>query len=213
MTVLSAQTITDLCIGRERRELGMPPMIDPFLPDKVVINGKSAGLSSASYDLRIAHDLVLGPAPGEVLAQVLTEQISSSVGAMMAWIAHGVTKSPPCRALAHTVENFAMPIDVCAQVLDKSSYARHFITCLNTWIDPGWCGNLTLELVNLGPKEVILRKGDPICQVAFWALDKNTERPYANGKYSNQQARPTGARYEHADGTFSEDPTYSKATG
>jgi deoxycytidine triphosphate deaminase len=31
-------------------------------------------------------------------------------------------------------------------VLDKSSYARVFVTAFNTFIDCGFCGNMTLEL-------------------------------------------------------------------
>jgi deoxycytidine triphosphate deaminase len=33
-----------------------------------------------------------------------------------------------------------------AKVLDKSSYAHVFVTAFNTFIDCGFCGNMTLEL-------------------------------------------------------------------
>lgn len=39
-------------------------MILPFVGTKTVVNGKSYGLSSASYDVRIAHDLHLEPGQG-----------------------------------------------------------------------------------------------------------------------------------------------------
>ena len=56
MTRLSCQSIRALCEGEN-------PMIHPFAPEKTVVNGKSYGLSHASYDCRIAHDLVLGVHP------------------------------------------------------------------------------------------------------------------------------------------------------
>jgi dCTP deaminase len=100
-------------------------------------------------------------------------------------------------ALAHTEEDLLIPTDVSAQVCDKSSYARVFCSAFNTFIDPGFKGNLTLELVNHGDKPVIIRKGDPIVQVLFTRLDQPTDRPYS-GKYQHQTKAAHGARFEEA---------------
>ena len=161
MAQLSAQSIRALC---ERK----PPLISPFVDKKVVVNGKSYGLSAASYDVRIAHNLSL--LPGEA-------------------------------ALAHTVEDFHMPPDVVGYVIDKSSYARRFVTAFNTLLDPGWHGNLTLELVNLGPSTVDIAAGDPIAQIAFHWLDEPTDLPYA-GKYAGQTKAAHGPRFENQDGSW-----------
>lgn len=161
MTQLSAQSIRTLC---ERT----PPLIVPFVDRKVVVNGKSYGLSAASYDVRIAHDLTL--MSGEA-------------------------------SLAHTLENFNMPPDVVGYVVDKSTYARRFVTAFNTLLDPGWHGNLTLELVNLGPSLVEIQAGDPIVQIAFHWVDEITDRPYA-GKYQAQERGAHGPRFENQDGSW-----------
>lgn len=167
MTQLSAQSIRRLCES-------MRPMITPFEAEKQIINGKSFGLSGASYDVRIAHDLTLVPHEA---------------------------------ALAHTVEDFDMPHDVVGYVVDKSSYARRFVSALNTLIDPGFVGNLTLELVNLSRDTIMIKAGDPIVQVAFHWLDAMTERPYGpKSKYYGQTKGAHPARFEKPDGSWSNRP-------
>ena len=136
MSQLSAQSIRKLCEGET-------PMLSPFVNEKTVVNGTSFGLSAASYDVRIGHDLRLYPKQS---------------------------------SLAHTLEDFHMPDNVVAYVVDKSTYGRRFVSAMNTLIDPGFVGNLTLELVNFGDQLVDIKAGDPICQIAFHWLDEPTER-------------------------------------
>lgn len=155
MSQLSAQSIRRLC---QRSE----PMINPFEPEKKIVNGASYGLSAASYDVRIAHDLRL-------------------------WPKHS--------SLAHTLEDFRIPTNVVGYVVDKSTYARRFVTAFNTLLDPGWEGNLTLELANIGEKVIDIRAGDPIAQIVFHWLDESTDLPYS-GKYQYQTKSAHGPRYD-----------------
>lgn len=94
--------------------------------------------------------------------------------------------------LASAIECFDMPADVAAEVKDKSSNARRFITCQNTFIEPGWKGFLTLELTRHLPWPVRIEKGTPIAQIIFYKLEEATEKPYS-GKYQNQKAGPQAA--------------------
>ncbi len=103
----------------------------------------------------------------------------------------------PRRAeLASTIERFALPHNVCGSVLDKSSWARLFVSAMNTHLDPGWTGWLTLELINHSDNIVSLNKGDPVCQIKFEWLDEPTDLPYVGRKYSDQPARPVLAIIE-----------------
>jgi dCTP deaminase len=108
---------------------------------------------------------------------------------------------PRDAALASTMERFSIPKNVCGSVLDKSTYARVFITAFNTHLDPGWGEEmdggcwLTIELVNLGNATVEFQNGDPVCQIKFEWLDEPTELPY-HGKYSKQERGPQAARFE-----------------
>jgi dCTP deaminase len=195
---LAAQDIRDRCM----RQLGFAPMIEPFSETRQIVNGKSYGLSAASYDVRIAHDLVLGIHPGVVLRDALLEDASTHRALMAA--RERLREQPPHSALAYTLERFCMPNDVAAFVCDKSSYARVMVSAFNTLFDPGWRGIATLELVNLGEREVIIQAGDPICQIVFHQLTRPTDRAYV-GKYQDQPARPVAARYECEDGSHWED--------
>lgn len=96
--------------------------------------------------------------------------------------------------LASTIEVFSIPTDVCGSVLDKSTWARVFVSAFNTHLDPGWRGHLTVELANLGTEAAIYEPGDPVCQVKFEWLDQPTDRPYV-GKYQDQEPGPQRARY------------------
>ena len=168
---LSAQSIQQLCADvstgadRYRHRVNGLPMITPFVDHKVVRSGMSYGLSVASYDLRIAHDLDLGP--GQF-------------------------------ALAHTLEDFAIPLNVSGQVCDKSSYARRGMSCFNTFFDPGFVGNGTLELMNHSTRTIWIGAGDPICQMVFTWVDEVTQG--YTGKYQNQPREAVQAILEGAQG-------------
>ena len=185
---LCAQTIRELC------EDAHAPLISPFSPARNVVNGKSWGLSAASYDVRIAHDLTLGPNPGEFLLEAVCA-LDEGDPSTIANLKRKLRSLPPSRALAHTIEDFHFPDNVAGAVCDKSSFARVFVSAFNTFFDPGFQGNATLELVNLGAETVVIKAGDPICQFLFHFLDKPTDRPY-RGKYFGQKKGAQPAIYE-----------------
>jgi len=188
MSQLSAQSIRKLCVNE-------PFMITPFVGEKTVVNGKSYGLSAASYDVRIAHDLTLGPNPAHLLSSMLQRDRQYTAEAVLELWRNRLHNLPPSHALAHTIEDFHLPDNVAGYVCDKSTYARVFVSAFNTLFDPGFKGNATLELVNLGSETVYIKEGDPICQFVFHWLDEPTEAPY-RGKYYGQTKAAHGARYE-----------------
>jgi dCTP deaminase len=97
--------------------------------------------------------------------------------------------------LAAIIEYLHIPLDLKAEVKDKSTNARMFITVQNTIIEPGWCGYLTVELTRHLPWPVRLRKGTPIAQIIFGELTRPSQRGY-RGKYQSQAAGPQKARFE-----------------
>jgi dCTP deaminase len=110
-------------------------------------------------------------------------------------IAEEVWVMPGAFSLASTMEEFFMPKDLVAFVHDKSSWARLGLSLFNTVIEPGWCGYLTLELVNHSDEPLVIRAGDPIAQIIFMRLEEPTEKPYT-GKYQNQKRGPQVAKNE-----------------
>ena len=74
--------------------------------------------------------------------------------------------------LGSTLEFIKMPLDVCGEVLTKSSIARTF-TVVETapWIHPGYRGCLTLEIANVSNTPVLLYPGRKICQLILMGVD------------------------------------------
>lgn len=104
-------------------------------------------------------------------------------------ISHNLTIPRGKSALAATIERFDFPPEICGSVLDKSSWARVFVSAFNTHLDPGWNGWLTVELTNLSDRTVFFETGDPLVQIKFEWLDRATDLPY-RGKYNDQGQDP-----------------------
>jgi dCTP deaminase len=100
--------------------------------------------------------------------------------------------------LSSTLERFCLPANVCGSVLDKSTHARRGISAMNTHLDPGWEGWLTVELINLGSEQFYIPAGAPLCQIKFEWLDEKTFLPYL-GKYQNQENRPVAPIFEKSE--------------
>lgn len=93
-------------------------------------------------------------------------------------------------ALASTVERFHLPCRMVGVVHDKSTWARRGLSVLNTVIEPGWSGWLTLELVYHGLLPLRIPAGAGIAQVLFHELVNPSQ--YA-GRYQNQADEPVQA--------------------
>jgi len=171
-------------------------MIVPYLEEKVLIHGTSAGRSAATYDARAESEIVLGPNPGFLWAKVILEDGQyDEPWDVFDKYKELIKSSPPSYALINTIEDFYIPHNVCGRVLDKSTYARVFVSAFNTFFDPGFCGNATIELVNHSADYVTIKAGAPVIQMEFIYLDQKTNRPY-KGKYQHQKKGPQPAIFE-----------------
>lgn len=99
--------------------------------------------------------------------------------------------------LGRTLERVELPIVpdggqcLAARVEGKSSYARcgllvHFTA---PTIHAGFAGTITLELINLGPCNISLYPGTPICQLI---LEMVHGTPFRNDSQFHGQAAPGG---------------------
>jgi dCTP deaminase len=92
---------------------------------------------------------------------------------------------PGERYLVETKETFHFPKDVAGMVRLKSSRGREFYEHLEAgWIDPGYSGRLTLELINHANVPLPLFPGMPIAQIVFMKTIGRPDKPY-QGKYQN----------------------------
>ncbi len=95
--------------------------------------------------------------------------------------------------LATTMEYFELPNDLTAFVEGRSSLGRMGLFIQNAgWVDPGFKGEITLELYNANRCAIELRAGRRVGQLVFAKMDDKANNPY-NGKYQGQRGA-TGSR-------------------
>ena len=89
--------------------------------------------------------------------------------------------------LATTMEHIELPSDITAFVEGRSSIGRMGLFIQNAgWVDPGFAGQITLELYNANRVPIKLTAGRRICQLVLARMDQAAQNPY-HGKYMNQK--------------------------
>src|SRR5687768_16937544 len=100
--------------------------------------------------------------------------------------------------LGQTLEAISLPDDVVARLEGRSSLGRLGLLIHSTagYVDPGWKGNLTLELSNVANLPIALYAGMGIGQISFFAMSGPVERPYGStglGSKYQGQTTPTAS--------------------
>ena len=81
--------------------------------------------------------------------------------------------------LATTMEYFELPDNLTAFVEGRSSLGRMGLFIQNAgWVDPGFKGEITLELFNANRCAIELNVGRRVGQLVFAQLDDNARNPY-----------------------------------
>ncbi len=101
--------------------------------------------------------------------------------------------------LANTLERITLSDSIVARLEGKSSLGRIGLLIHSTagFVDPGWDGNLTLELSNVSRLPLTLYKGMPIGQISFQYLSTPAENPYGSEALRSRyqgQTEPTASR-------------------
>ncbi len=87
--------------------------------------------------------------------------------------------------LTSTIESIKVPDDMMVRVEGKSTLARMGILVHTAgFVDPGFEGNITLEVSNQSNVAIALYPGMLICQVAAHMLSSPAEVPYHKRKHS-----------------------------
>ncbi|MCK5698428.1 MAG: dCTP deaminase [Candidatus Aenigmarchaeota archaeon] len=91
--------------------------------------------------------------------------------------------------LASLKEYIQIPDDLVGRLEGRSSLGRLGLMVHSTagYVDPGFCGHLTLELANVGKLPVKLYPGMRICQIVFQDMTSPAEVPYGKKKGSKYQ--------------------------
>lgn len=92
--------------------------------------------------------------------------------------------------LAQTLEHIHMPTNLIAMIEGRSLYARAGLSMHQTapWIQPGWNGQITLEIRNSGPWNIeLMPEDDKPCQLTFMRLTSPLGKSNAYGAAENAQ--------------------------
>jgi len=105
--------------------------------------------------------------------------------------------------LGSTFERVQLPNDLVARLEGKSSLGRLGLLIHSTagYVDPGWEGNLTLELSNVANLPITLYDGMKIGQISFQRLSSPAEVSYGEASIGSKyrgQRDPTASLY-HRD--------------
>jgi len=120
--------------------------------DLVISPFSLESLQPASYDLRVAHNIVLP---------------------------RGVTNLVP------TLEWVELPFDLAATLRCRSSFGRRGVMIAAGFVDPGFRGQLTLCLVNMGSEDVPLVQNNRVVQMIIHEV-KGGNRLY-EGRYQDSR--------------------------
>lgn len=161
--------------------------ITPFLRENV---------QPASIDLTLGDEFRHYYISSNQMADPLDSSTHCSVSSVAFGYKKGFLPAKRGFTLGCTAECVTLGPGIAAQVGGKSSLARLGIEVHLTagFIDPGFNGAITLEMVNNGPDDVLLTVGMPIAQLVFYRLGKPANPPY-QGRY--QGATGTEASKYH----------------
>ena len=98
--------------------------------------------------------------------------------------------------LGQTLEEVVLPDDLVGRLEGKSSLGRLGLLIHSTagYVDPGWAGNLTLELSNVATLPITLYQGMKIGQISFLRMSTPVDTPYGSEELGSKyrgQSEPT----------------------
>jgi dCTP deaminase len=105
--------------------------------------------------------------------------------------------------LGQTLEWTELPNNLVARLEGRSSLGRLGLLIHSTagYVDPGWKGNLTLELSNVANLPIALYYAMSIGQISYFKMSSEVERPYGSAALGSKyqgQSEPTASAF-HRD--------------
>jgi dCTP deaminase len=171
----------DILDRMEAGDLVVEPLDDPDLQ-----------IQPASVDLRLGREFLefqrtnipcIHPTSEQEVSEYVTETVVEEGDD---FILH-----PGDFVLGTTKERVEIPADLIAHVEGRSSLGRLAVVVHATagLCDPGYEGQITLELSNLGTAPVALEPGMRVSQLTFTELKTPADRPYGEERGSKYQGQ------------------------
>lgn len=193
MTVLSDKDIRELINDENAVEVKKGPEVDQDLQ-----------LGPSSLDLRLGYEFgVLKTRRVKAIDTQSMKDYSEIKDSRRATPEEGMVVHPGEFLLGTTLETLKVPSNLVARIEGRSSYARLGLIphAAAGFVDPGFEGQITLEIQNLGNVPITIYPEDRICQVVFETMTSEAENPYGektDSKYMGQEGA-TGSRLDEED--------------
>jgi len=156
-----------------------------------VINAPIENVNGSSIDITLDAEIMLEDDPkfNSVVNLMTGESVEMRRHVMLDGF--GYQMIPGEFVLGSTLEYFKLPLNISAEFKLKSTLARNGLEHLAAgWIDPGFHGNLTLELINTTKRHrLVIAPGMKIGQIVFFDHEQiPAEVEYAaRGQYQGQR--------------------------
>lgn len=140
-------------------------------------------LGPASLDLRLSPEFLLFDNHAVRIID-LNENSSPRMRRVQVDEKEGFVLHPHEMVLGTTLEAVKMPSDLMGRLGGRSSLSRLGLVIQTDaeTIDPGFEGQVSLQIHNLGKQPLLLRPYQRICQLYFARLEKPAEVPYSKKK-------------------------------
>ncbi|MFB6116310.1 MAG: dCTP deaminase [Candidatus Nanosalina sp.] len=190
MAILSDKDLRELIEEKNAVRVDRGPSIDEDLQ-----------LGPSSLDLRLGYEFgVLETRKVKAIDTRKMDNYSDIKNSKETTPEEGMVVHPGEFVLGTTLETLDVPSNLVARIEGRSSYARLGLIphAAAGFVDPGFEGQITLEIQNLGNVPITIYPEDRICQVVFETMTSEAENPYGektDSKYMGQSGA-TGSRLE-----------------
>lgn len=181
MSVLGHTALINL-LSREKVEDRL--VVTPLLNVKQQVN-------EASIDIRIGNDFIVTRRGNLAKLDPASEDVREHRYQTKHFVNYGECfyLHPHELVLAGTLEHFRLPVDAAASVTSRSQWGRAgLVIATATAVHPGFCGTITLELLNLGEVPLVLYPGTPVAQIVLYTCEGGIE-------YRGDMGHKTGAHF------------------
>lgn len=165
-----------------------------------------AQIQPCSVDLRVGH-VFWRPArplrlwrPGQVEEIDLRSSIQHRISPERHWSqitlesGESIRIKPGEVLLGRIYERFTIPDGYAGKIEGRSSYSRLglMVHCTGDFINPGWTGNMPLQLVNFSRSPIRIPAFLPICQLMLVKLESDSESKYGKEGLESKYVPDTG---------------------
>lgn len=163
-------------------------------------------IQPCSVDLRVGH-VFWKPArplrlwrPGQTEEIDLRSSIQHRISPERHWrqvtlkAGESIRIKPGEVLLARIYEQFTVPTGYAGKIEGRSSYSRLglMVHCTGDFINPGWTGNMPLQLVNFSRSPIRIPAFLPICQLMLVKLESESETKYGKEGLDSKYVPDTG---------------------